>query len=398
MSTEAAEFQRHPPAHKDLNLYVIASITLMAVMGISSIAPVFPQIVAHFGITEQEVGWLITIFTLPGIILNPLTGIMADRFGRKNILVPLLLLFAFAGVACAFTHTFTQLLVFRFFQGIGGSSLGPINAAVVGDIYKGKKRTAVMGYIGMAISLGAAAYPAIGGGLATIGWYVPFLLPLLAFPVTLLVIKGLDNPEPSGMINWKSYFLKILSSFKNKQAIGLFILTVLTFILLFGPYINYLPFLLKEKFQISTLMIGLVLSTMSIVTAAMASQLGRLVHYVSERQMLIFGYTCYAIALGWMPFIDSFLLFFLPVLLFGIGHGLNLPNILSLLTNIAPMEQRAAFMSINGMVLRIGQTIAPTLAGLIFTFGGLYITFFYGTLLAVLMLFFSFLLLSKSSS
>ena len=60
----------------------------MAVLGVSSITPVFPDLVRELGISGVEVGLLITFFTLPGVFLAPVLGVLADRFGRKKILIP----------------------------------------------------------------------------------------------------------------------------------------------------------------------------------------------------------------------------------------------------------------------------------------------------------------------
>ena len=87
---------------RDSNLYIIFSITLFAVLGVASITPAFPQIIKHFDLTVQQIGYLITVFTLPGIFLTPLMGIFADRFGRKTILFPSMLIVGVAGFLCAF--------------------------------------------------------------------------------------------------------------------------------------------------------------------------------------------------------------------------------------------------------------------------------------------------------
>ena len=83
---------------------------MMAVLGTSSITPAFPTIVRELGVSSGQVGLLITVFTLPGIVMTPLLGVLSDRYGRKKILVPALLLFAIAGGACAFARDFNVLL------------------------------------------------------------------------------------------------------------------------------------------------------------------------------------------------------------------------------------------------------------------------------------------------
>jgi len=70
-----------PKLYKDRNLQIIFGVTLMAVLGVSSIIPAFPTIVEEFNISRTDVGMLIIAFTTPGVVLAPFIGILADRFG-----------------------------------------------------------------------------------------------------------------------------------------------------------------------------------------------------------------------------------------------------------------------------------------------------------------------------
>jgi MFS family permease len=66
----------------------------MAVLGSSSIAPALPKVVQELGVSPGQVGLLITVFTLPGVFLTSVAGALSDRFGRRKILVPSLMLFS----------------------------------------------------------------------------------------------------------------------------------------------------------------------------------------------------------------------------------------------------------------------------------------------------------------
>lgn len=70
--------------YKDRNLLIVFCITLTAVLSVTSISPAFPMIADVFNISDTQIGLLITVFTLPGIILAPIIGILADRLGRKK--------------------------------------------------------------------------------------------------------------------------------------------------------------------------------------------------------------------------------------------------------------------------------------------------------------------------
>lgn len=73
------------------------------------------------------------------------------------------------------------------------------------------------------------------------------------------------------------------------------------------------------------------------------------------------------------------------VILFGLGHGIMIPSIQNLLVGYASIKERAAFMSFNSMVLRIGQTLGPLVVGLFFALGGLDASFLTGAVVALVM-------------
>ena len=160
----------------DKNLQFVFGVTLIAILGVSSIIPALPDIIKGLSIGPAQIGFVIAIFTVPGVILAPVVGIMADRIGRKVILVPSLFIFGGFGFACFFAQSIEQLLVLRFLQGIGAAPLGVIYGTIIGDLYQGRERGQAMGYNAGVLSMGTAAFPALGGFLAMLGWNYPFLL------------------------------------------------------------------------------------------------------------------------------------------------------------------------------------------------------------------------------
>lgn len=370
--------------YRDRNLQVIFGVTLMAVLGVSSITPAFPKITQELNITSMQVGLLITFFTLPGVILAPFLGILADRFGRKRILVPSLFLFAIAGTACAFTHDFDTLLALRAFQGIGGAGIGALNTTILGDLYSGKQRAEAMGLNASVLSIGTASYPTIGGALALLGWNYPFALPLLAVPIAILVLLFLKNPEPENSQELGEYLKNTWGYLKDIRVLYLFIAGIFTFIILYGAYLTYFTLLLGDSFGASSFIIGLIMSGMSLTTAIVASQLGRINKRISLENIIKRAFIVYALALVLIPFIPNLWLMLIPVVIFGIAHGASIPSIQTAVAALAPLEHRAAFMSINATVLRLGQTIGPPLIGLVYINFGINATFFAAAGLALI--------------
>lgn len=377
---------RSRPVYRDTNLQIVFGVTLMAVLGVTSITPAFPTIVEEFGITPQEVGWLITVFTLPGVLLTAVLGLLADQFGRRRILVPALLLFAVAGTACAFARDFGVLLGLRFLQGMGAAGIGAINVTIIGDLYTGRECNEAMGCNSSVLSVGTASYPAIGGALATLGWFYPFLLHLAAIPVALAVWFSLENPEPARPPDFGVYLGEVWKAVASRRVVALFVVSVLTFIILYGPYMAYFPLWLASAFAVAPFAVGLTMSVSSVATAVAASQAGRLAAAFSERSLIGASCVLYGVALVAIPLMPSIWLLTIPVSILGVAQGVNMPSLMTLLAGECPMEQRGALMSINGMVLRLGQTLGPLVMGAVLTMSGLSGVFFGGAVCALVML------------
>ncbi len=357
--------------YRDRNLQLIFAISLMAVLGVATVTPAFPQLAEALEVPARNLGLLVTAFTFPTVILGPIIGIVADRFGRKKIVVPSLFIFGIAGTACAFVRDFNLLILLRFLQGIGAASLLSLSTTLIGDLYTERRRTTAMGYNASVTSIGTAFYPTIGGALATLGWYYPFMLPLVAIPIGLLVLFFLKNPEPKGDRNLKAYLQNALKVLINRQIVGLFIASGANFILLYGAHVTYLPILLKNSFQVSPFTIGLFLSSVSVAITLASSQLGRLARRFSETVLIRASFVFYAVALLIIPFIRNLSLILIPTTLIGVGLGIGFPSIQTLLAALAPKEYLATVISVNGTFFGLGQTLGPLLMGLAYGIGGI---------------------------
>ena len=369
----------------DRNLQLVFGVTLMVIMGVSSIVPALPSMIRELGLTPVNVGLVITSFTLPGVFMAPLTGILADRLGRKRILVPALFCFGLAGSACFFANSLHWLLILRFVQGLGAGPLGVLYGVLIADLYAGRERAAAMGYNASVLSLGTALFPAVGGALATIGWNWPFLLPLTAIPLGLACMGLLHAPEPDRSGGFGQYMRSALRLLTSRRPMALFACTLLTFSILYGPIITYLPVLMDHRFGSPPLVIGYVIGAASLVTALTSFRLGRLQKRFKPSTLMASACVFYAAGMLLFPLVRSSWACVGPVLLFGLGQGLNLPVIMTLLSSEAPLEQRAAVMAANGTLLRLSQTLSPMLMGLSYAAFGLDSVYLFGALAALAM-------------
>ena len=355
----------------DVNLQIIFGITVMAIVGVFTIAPAMPRIVEDLQISASQVGLLITIFSLPGIFLMPLMGIGADFFGRKNVLGLCLLLFGLAGGACFFVRDFHLLLVLRFFQGVGAAPLSSLNIACISDLYSGNTRTTAMGYNQAILSIGAAVLTAVGGALATLGAFYPFLLALIGIPIGVLVLFKLKGPKHVKPPVFSLYFLEAIKTIKNPRIITIYLVTIGGLVMVWGSYISYFPILMGTKLQQTPSVIGLIMTSMMICSAIASAQIGRLSGRFSGKNLFKLSFACYGSALLTIPFISMPWLMLAPICLFGVGHGIFILTVQDYLSKLSCPENRGVVMALYGSAIRIGQTLGPFLAGLVFPIVGI---------------------------
>ncbi|MFW6225124.1 MAG: MFS transporter, partial [Bacteroidota bacterium] len=202
--------------------------------------------------------------------------------------------------------------------------------------------------------------------------------------VGLLTYKKLKNPETQNNQPLKDYLNRAVYNLIKPQVVVIFILTLFAFIILYGVLLAYLPFLLANSFNATSVIIGAVISVLSFSTAIAASQLGKLSRKYTTKQILKIGFLFYFVGIISIPFVNNIWLLIIPIILYGIGQGVNIPTIYSTVASLAPMNQRGVFMSVNGTILRLGQTTGPLLMGSLYAFMGIDSIFYAGAFIAFL--------------
>lgn len=366
-------------------LLTIFGVTLMAVLGVASVAPALPNVADHFEASAGHVALLITVFTLPGVLLAPLLGVMADRWGRRVVLVPALLLFGLAGLACVTATSLKMLILLRFLQGVGAAPMGAINVTLIGDAYRGARQVAAMGANSAVLSVGTAAYPLVGGALADADWRLPFALPVLGLPIAWAAWRTVPRPPLEKPPTLRVYFGRVRESM-NARLMALMGASLLTFVVLYGSFLTYMPFLMAERFDTSSTIIGLVISSGSLASGAVSLNLAPLTRRLGQRRLILVAIGLYVLSMGMTPLLPGVAWLVIPALLFGTGNGLNIPTVLSWISNEVDRDVRAGVMSLNAMMLRLGQTLGPVLATAGYAVAGLEGAFGMGVLASIALL------------
>ena len=345
--------------NKQFQFFVITLITLASVLGITSVPPAFPAIAEHFNIPIEKIGILMGVFAMPGIILTPLFGYLADKYSRHVVIVPCLIIFALAGFACTFAQDFNTLVLLRFIEGIGVAPLGALNISLIGDVFEKKDISKYAGYNNTILSIGTATFPMIGGFLTMITWKSVFYLPLFTLLVCVLFIIAFKTKHhPIESLTFK----KLISTFKHKDFRKISVMNFLSYILLIGCVFTYIPFHLKYKFNLESESIGIYLFLMSFSAAISSYFLNKMIDFLSESGIMVLKYFIFTIVICSLPFASQLLIYPL-LMLFGASFGLGFPNMQYWILKISDNSNRASMTSAHRAVSQIGQTIGPIFFG-----------------------------------
>ncbi len=139
--------------------------------------------------SSEQIVWVLTSYLIAAAIATPLTGWLADRVGRKKVMVASVIGFVIASVACGGATNLEELVIFRMLQGAFGASMIPLGQTVMLDINPPERQGKAMALYGMGSILGPVIGPTLGGYLTdSFNWRWVFLINL---PIGIVAATGM---------------------------------------------------------------------------------------------------------------------------------------------------------------------------------------------------------------
>lgn len=356
--------------NKKLMVVVLSTVPFLMVLGNSMLIPEFPTIKNELNITQFQVGLLITFFSAPAAVAIPFLGYLSDRIGRKIIIVPSIILYglggAIAGTASALlSNPYAVILGARVIQGLGAAGTGPLAMALAGDMFKTKERSESMGILEAANGMGKVLSPIIGAAVALIVWYALFFsYALLSVPIAILI--WLLVKEPKGNVEKRpfgKYFGAIVEIFKQKGVSLLlnFLAGMVVLFILFGV-LSFTSDILVTNFDLGGIIKGMVLSIPLLSMSVTAYLTGLFLRKKGKyyKLALLAGMIIVSFAMGILPFCCESVYVYPAILgVLGLGSGLVLPAINTMVTSATQSEQRGGVTSLYGAVRFIGVALGP---------------------------------------
>lgn len=338
-------------------------------LGTALLSPVLDSLIGPLGASKANIGLMMSAFTAPAIIVIPIAGVIADKYGRRPVILLGLVWFGAAGSAIALTTDFRVALFLRMLQGIGFAALTPIIVTSIGDLYAGTKETTAQGLRFTGSGLSQTVFPLGAGVLVGIAWQYPFLLYAIAFPIAAVVYVYFEEPVDPAAANEtddkpvRAQIRELWTLVSHPRAWAMVIARGTPNIVWLG-FLTYNSIVVTDLIGGTATQAGMLAALGSLSYALSATQAGRLSAYFDSRLYpLVAMNAAMACGLAVVFIAGTLPIAFAGVILMGIGFGLSLSLYRSIITNLAPPSLRGGLVSLAEGVGRITSTLTPIVMG-----------------------------------
>ena len=362
-------------------LFVTAFVDMV---GLTMIVPLLPFYATEFGGSAAVVGVLISAFAVAQLVVAPAWGRFSDRYGRRPAILAGLLVTAVAYVLFALAGSLGLLLVSRIVQGLGGGTIGVVQAYVA-DASAPDQRTKSLGWLSAVTSLGAVAGPAIGSLLVDLGGrHAPGAV---AAALSLLVAgfawrylreshelrRSASHAMPSSttsgeairgvLLRWSAPAPRLIWIYT--VAIGAFYGTIQT-----------VPLLLHGRFGITEHNVGyfiMYLGGMGVIIRTLI--LGRAVDRLGEERLSRLGLVLLAAGLAATGLAGEYVVLAAGFTLMPIGTAFVFPCVTGMLSKVVPGQDRGLYMGVQHTFGGVSRVLFPVVAGLMMDHFGVGVPF-----------------------
>ncbi len=341
-------------------LSIIFSIVIINLIGFGIIIPLLPFYAERLGASEVEIGFLFASFSIAQLLASPFLGALADRFGRRPMLVMSLLGTTAGFVLLAVANSLWLLFLSRIIDGLSGGNV-TIARAYVADVLEEHERAKGYGMLGAAFGIGFIAGPLLGGLLVPLDLSAPaWAAAALAFIAMVATAGWLPETvqrhrEMRQATVWQQ--LKELGRFPGMRA---FLVADFLMWAAVSVYQTTFALFVFRRFGLSADQVSYAIAFLGVVGVLTQGGLVRVVvPRLGEHRSLWIGLLLMGTGLAVATVMPSPLLFLAVLVPSSIGSGMATPAMLSLLSAQVPTEYQGRLQGVTGSVESLSRIVGP---------------------------------------
>jgi len=353
------------------------------------IDPILPLYASSFNISYTTVGLVISSFGFARIFSEMPGGLLADRIGRKRVILMGSVLCGFSYLSAGLAQGFIELMFSRMVIGCGSALMFTAGLVYVGEMATKVNRTRFMARYQSTFFIGGIIGPTIGGLISErfnlrTNFFVSAAFSAIGIALALLIKEYKVSPKPGK----ESHPISVLTIVKDVRIMTLSVSCLLLFLLYSSVNGTIIPLWGVEELGLNSLQIGFLLSLSSAIVLVVLTVIPRLEKILRRSSLLVTGLIICSIGMFLISFASNFLSLSVFLIPFGVGLGLVQSAPFALLIDYTKPEERGLAMGIFRTVGDFGMLVGPMMVGFLMDIGSVFISF---NVLAIALGVFSFL-------
>jgi MFS family permease len=325
---------------------------------------------SRFGVGMTEVAFLFGTWSVVSVIGATVGGALADRFGRKGMVIFGLVASGASSLLLAVADSMAAFFAVAIVVGVIAEAGWPAQEAMVADLLPEEKRADGYGILRVAFNLSVVIAPVLGGLLAARSYTLLFVADALTSGVTaLLVVFFIPETKPAGEVGKpKESILTTFRGYRVPLRDRLFVLTLGAAALMAVVYIQLngtLGVYLRDVHGVPPQGYGYLLSLNALMVVLMQFWITRRISHRPEFLMLALGAALTGIGFGLYGFATAFGGFVVAMAILTIGEMVWVPVGQALVARLAPEDMRGRYMAVFGLGWTVAGVIGPLMAGLL---------------------------------
>src|SRR6266498_75899 len=323
-----------------------------------------------FDIGMSTVGILFAIFSVSGMVGSALGGAIADRMGRKTVIIASLILSSLSALGMGFAPTLGVFIAVVIVVGTLGNIGGPAHEAVVADLLPPQRRAEGYGIIRVVFNTAVIIAPPIAGLLISHSYLTLFIVDAVISVISAAVVRfALPETKPQASAHTKPETMKQTFAgygrvFKDTPFLAFIGVTVMM-TLVYMNMNSTLGVYLRDQHGVSEINYGWLISINAIMVVLLQFWVTRRLEKYKPFLMMAAGSLLYAIGFAMYGFVPTFAFFVVAMIIITIGEMVVSPFQQSLVASFAPEDMRGRYMAVSGLTWSISFTVGPYFAGLI---------------------------------
>jgi len=364
-----------PPRSVGYLFWALCVVGFFAILSSTmSKSPVLNPFARALGTPDSLMGLVAAASTIPGILVSLPAGSLSDMFGRRKILFVSAAVFASAPFFYPLVTSWWQLVLVRFYHGFATAMFVPVGNAFVTELFPSKKAERISLFSSSTI-VGRAIAPFLGGYILLVtnyGFHQLYgavgIAGVTAFITALLLLKERPHSPEANTQTVEERSSGLLEGWlavaKSRGTLVVSLVEAAQYYA-YGATEFFLVGYLKEVAHFDSFTIGIISGSQLAVVPLLKPLMGKLSDRAGRTIPIVTGSLISAFALGLIPFTTSFSFLLLISVVYGFGFSMVTSSTAALVSELTDKALVGTGMGFLSTVMDVGQTLGPTITGLI---------------------------------